>query len=424
MKTFDMKRWAAVALAAAAAFGCDKMTDTQREWIDRGETVYVGRFDSLRVRSGVGRVQIEGDTRYVRTAAVCRVRVGEREYAYDLADIVGDDGRARILIEGLDAGSHYFYVTNYDAEGGRSLTTEVFGRVYGEEDLLLLRPCRAETMTPAPDGSILLGWSDAEGVERLDLEWEAADGSLRRTTVDGRQATRLPSWRRGGVLRTTTSIRQAAEDLDALVLSPVEQRFPDEAEFELDKSRFDLVELPTDTRGNAYAGTSCGARGLWDGVWSPYEDHSYHTADGEGVPHHLTVDLGVRARLSRVWLAGRTDGYVDWNPRRWQLWGRETLDGAETTLPSMDPAWEAEAREKGWMLLGEFTSSDFIYNGFAVEAAADVRYVRFRVTEVFGGGDHTGASGPGAYGCAAELTLWADAIEEVDAIEEADEAGE
>lgn len=50
--------------------------------------------------------------------------------------------------------------------------------------------------------------------------------------------------------------------------------------------------------------------------------------------------------------------------------------------------------------------------------------MRFRVTEVFGGGDRTGASGAGAYGCAAELTLWADAIEEVDAIEEADEADE
>ena len=44
--------------------------------------------------------------------------------------------------------------------------------------------------------------------------------------------------------------------------------------------------------------------------------------------------------------------------------------------------------------------------------------MRFRVTEVFGGGDRTGASGAGAYGCAAELTLWADAIEA------ADEAGE
>lgn len=414
MKTFNMKRWASVALLAVVAFGCDKMTDTQREWIDRGETIYVGRFDSLRVRSGFGRVQIEGDTRYVRTATSCRVRVGEEEYSYAIADIVGDDGVARILIEGLEEGSHYFYVTNYDADGGRSLTTEVFGSVYGEQDLLLLRPCRVEAMTPNPDGSIQLGWGEVEGVERIDLEWEAADGSRQSAVIDGWEPTTLlPSWRKGGTLRATTHIRQAEDDLDALVLDPVEQRFPDEAEFEVQKSRFNLVELPTDTRGNAYAGSSCGVRGLWDGVWSPYENHSYHTADGEGVPHHLTFDMGVRARLSRVWLAGRTDGYVDWNPKRWQLWGRATLEGAETTLPSMDPAWEDEAREKGWILLGEFTSSEFIYNEFQItDAPADVRYVRFRVTEVFGGGDHSGATGAGVYGCVAELSLWADAIEE------------
>lgn len=414
MKSFNMKRWASAAVLAVAAVaaGCEKMTDTQREWIDRGETIYVGRLDSLRVRSGFGRVQIEGDTRYVRTATTCRVRVGETETSYELADIVGDDGVARILIEGLEGGSHYFYVTNYDAEGGSSLTTEVFGQVYGEEDLLVLRPCRAESMTPRPDGSILVEWSEVEGLESVEVTYEAADGRLCDLTVGGDEATTLlPSWKKNGVLRTTTRIRRAAEDLDALVLAPVEQHFPEAAEFELQKSLFAAVELPTDTRGNAYAGTSCGVRGLWDGVWNPYENHSYHTADGEGVPHHLTIDLGVRARLSRVWLAGRTDGYVDWNPKRWQLWGRATLEGAETTLPSMDPAWEDEAREKGWILLGEFTSRDFIYNEFAVaDAPADVRYVRFRVTEVYGGGDHSGAVGAGVYGCVAELTLWADEI--------------
>lgn len=416
MKPFNTKKWASAALlaAAVAALGCEKMTDTQREWIDRGETIYVGRFDSLRVRSGFGRVQIEGDTRYVRTATTCRVRVGEAETSYALSDIVGDDGVARILIEGLEGGSHYFYVTNYDADGGCSLTTEVFGQVYGEEDLLVLRPCRAETMTPNPDGSILVAWSEVEGLESLEVAYEAADGRLCEATVGaGERTTLLPSWKKNGTLRTTTRIRKAAEDLDALALAPVEQRFPEAAEFELQKSRFDLVELPTDTRGNAYAGSSCGVRGLWDGIWNPYENHSYHTADGEGVPHHLTFDLGVRARLSRVWLAGRTDGYVDWNPKRWQLWGRETLDGAETTLPSLDAGWEEEAREKGWTLLGEFESSDFIYNDFhIVDAPAGMRYLRFRVTEVYGA-SRTGLTGTGAYGCVAELSLWADEIAEV-----------
>ncbi len=414
MKAFDMKKWASVAVAAAAvaAVGCEKMTDTQSEWIDRGETVYVGRFDSLRVRSGFGRAMIVGDTRYVRTATTCTVRTGEIEHTYDIADIVSDDGVARILIEGLEGGSHYFYVTNYDAEGGCSLTTEVFGEVYGEEDLLVLRPCRAETMTPNPDGSIVLEWGEVESLEEIGVRYEGADGAWHEATVAAdERTTTLPSWKKNGILRTTTRIRKAADDLDALELAAVEQRFPEEAHFELQKSKFNLVELPTDTKGNAYAGSSCGVRGLWDGIWNPYDSHSYHTADGEGVPHHLTFDMGVNAHLTRVWLAGRTDGYVDWNPKRWQLWGRETLDGAETTLPSMDAGWEDEARGKGWTLLGEFESSDFIYNEFpVVDAPAGMRYLRFRVTEVYGGGAHTGATGAGVYGCVAEITLWADEI--------------
>lgn len=416
MKAFHINTIAGTALLAGALFaaGCESITDTQKEWIEQGETIYVGRLDSLRVRPGFGRALIEGDTRYVRTATTCTVEVGEKKFEYAIADIVDDDGVARILIEGLEAGSHYFYVTNYDDAGGKSLTTEVFGKVYGEEDMLVLRPRRAETITPHPDGSITLGWSEVENVEKMELSYEAADGTVKSLTLPGDEtSTLLPSWRLGGLFTTKTFIRQNEDDLDAFELEPVAQNFPEEVEFEVAKSKFKLVELPTDTKGNSYAGTSCGVRGLWDGVWNPYEGHAYHTSDGEGVPHHCTFDMGVKAKLSKVWLAGRTDGYIDWNPKRWQLWGRETLDGAETALPSLDAGWDAEAREKGWVLLGEFESKETIYNEFEIADAPDnIRYLRFRVTEVYGGGAHTGATGTGVYGCVAEISLWASSIDE------------
>ena len=394
------------------ATSCSDILDAHREWIEKGETIYVGKLDSLRVRSGMHRVEIVGDTRYIRTAVTCKVAWNEEERLFALSDIVAEDGKARIIIDDLERGSYYFYVITYDDTGNRSLVSEVYGQVYGTEDLLVQSPVRIEDMVTLQDGTIELHWNNADATY-IVVTYETADGQAETITIEELNGvTVLDSWKKGGSISVQTVISKE-DDLDPLVLDPVVYTFPEKGDYELDKSMFSVVSLPTDIVGNAYGAK--GVQGIWDGIWGGptdpsgqgYNPNCYHSADGEGVPHHITFDIGVKAHLYKVWIAGRTDGVeLRWNPKRWQLWGREDLNGAETMLPSADPGWEAEAVEKGWKLLGEFTCTDDTINEFVIEdAPAGMRYLRFRPVEVVGG------TGTGVYCCVSEITLWADDVE-------------
>lgn len=416
MKQTFIRTAIALAVCGGACWsaGCSDINEMQQGWLDRGERIYVGKLDSIVVRSGLGRVQIEGHTRYMRSAVSCEVRFGDEVREFSTAQIVGEDGIARMPIGPLEEGSHYFYVTTRDAEGNASVRTEVFGEVFGDEYRLLQRPKRVLEMVPALDG-MTLRWSSNELTERLEVEYETR-GGVRRLTLDGDvDATVIaPDWKRGGKIRALTWVRPHAQALDPVDLVPVEDTFPEVVEYEIPKTTFAEVSLPTDIDGRGYSGI--GPRGMWDGVTGSDPAGRYHSRDGEGVPHHLTFDLGVFADLSKVKIWGSADNSF-WNPRRVQLWGREDLAGAETTLPSDDPRWEDEAREKGWMLIGEFTNADRIVNEHAIrkEGPLRVRYIRYRVLEIVGHPSDPSytTSGKDRYGLCQEITLWANDVEAV-----------
>lgn len=406
---------AGVALCAGcAAVGCSDINEMQQGWLDRGETIYVGKLDSIVVRQGLGRVQIEGDTRYMRTATRCEVRFDEEVREFATRDIIGEDGIARMLIEPLDEGSHYFYVTTHDDQGNKSVRTEVFGEVYGDEYRLLQRPKKVVDMIPTLT-DMTLTWSSNDKAERVELEYETKTG-VQRLTLDGgvTQTVIGSDWKRGGKIRTVTYVKPDQKALDIIDLNPVEQYFPQIVEYEVPKSTFAEVTLPTDIDGKGYSGI--GAKGMWDGIDGNDPTKRYHSRNQEGVPHHLTFDMGVYADLSKVKIWGSSDNSF-WNPKRVQLWGREDLEGAETTLSGDDPGWEAEAREKGWKLIIDFTNPDRIVNEhrIAKEQPMRVRYIRYRLMACVGHPTDPSVPtvGKDRYGLCQEITFWANDVEPV-----------
>lgn len=394
--------------------GCSDINEMQQEWLDRGETVYVGKLDSIIVRPGIGRVQIEGDTRYMRSAIRCEVRVNDQLYEFDTKEIIGEDGIARMLIDPLEEGSHYFYVTTHDIEGNSSIKTEVFGEVYGDEFRLLQHPKRVQEMIPTLN-DMTLTWSSNDKAVKMELEYETDEG-MKHLTLDGDVTSTVigSDWKRGGLIRSVTYIKPDDLALDIVDLMPQEQTFPETVEYEVPKTTFAEVTLPTDIDGMGYSGI--GAKGMWDGEAGSDPTKRYHSRDQEGVPHHLTFDMGIYADLSKVKIWGSADNSF-WNPKRVQLWGREDLEGAETTLPSDDPGWEDEARAKGWKLIIDFTNTDRIVNEHQIvkDAPMRVRYIRYRVLEIVGHpSDPTYVtSGKDRYGLCQEISFWANDVDPV-----------
>ena len=382
--------------------GCSDLNDMHQKYLDRGEKIYVGKIDSLKVNGGYYRAQIEGLMHYANTAKECVIRWGKDSVVVSLDNFSMND-TLRVIIDGLEEGNNEFYVQTYDKDGNSSLNELCAGIVYGEQYINTLAQKFISGLKLENDG-IHISWGYAEDVVAVEIEYETQTQGMVRLIEPGNVSkTILPDWKAGGKISYKNAIIPAGKAIDTLYTPAVTQYLP--SEFELDKKKFKAVTLPTDVK-NGYNGR---VEGIWDNMFGASgngESQRYHSADGEGVPHHLTFDLGVKADLTRFEIWGRVS-YPNWNPKKGQIWGIDDITNAATTLPSSDPGWRAEAESKGWKLLKEFICTDTDFNKFDFEqdAAKGIRYIRYRVTEVWG------PSGTGKYyGCLQEMTVFGNSL--------------
>ncbi len=183
-------------------------------------------------------------------------------------------------------------------------------------------------------------------------------------------------------------------------------------EQELDKGKFEPLNLPTDTYINHVSGN---IRDLWDGLWGLYIP-IFHTKPNTGIPQWFTIDLGVSCRLSRFKFyhrrasgnGTRPDGqYSAGDPQMFEVYGSNN--------PAPDGSWG------NWDLLGHFesikpsggqgwTEEDIqfaCYDGedFEFDEVESYRYLRFKVLKTWGGV---------SYIYIEELTFWGEVSEQTD----------
>ncbi len=89
----------------------------------------------------------------------------------------------------------------------------------------------------------------------------------------------------------------------------------------ISKANWSVAKLPNDVAGDA-CGTSL--EWLWDGRGGDYPE-IYHT-DGDGMPHHFTIDLGATYTLTQVENIGRTNANPYHNVTKYEVWGIADLD--------------------------------------------------------------------------------------------------
>lgn len=150
---------------AITALSCSKMDD-YKKYTANGEITYVGKVDSLEIRSGYNRVQIYGLFIADPKISSCRI------YRDDRADSItvtvkrtnGVD-TLDLIIEGLSEGAHTFEVVTFDASGNRSVAATGSCNVYGERyvDGLLNRPIASGVLDESGDATITWGDFDVSG---------------------------------------------------------------------------------------------------------------------------------------------------------------------------------------------------------------------------------------------------------------------
>ena len=156
---------------------------------------------------------------------------------------------------------------------------------------------------------------------------------------------------------------------------------------ELDRSEFQLVNMPSDNPGNFYNAEP--ALYLWDNnsFWSG-DSNGYHSGENS-VPGHFTIDLGLTTQLAKAKIHYRpTSSYAGNNPTQIEIWGRENIENAET-LPVFESSGNSvtseavltsEFENAGWQLITSqaINGSGSDFAEFDIPAGPMSRYIRIR----------------------------------------------
>jgi len=161
----------------------------------------------------------------------------------------------------------------------------------------------------------------------------------------------------------------------------------------LDKSLFSVFKLQGDKDFNDFGFNETQ---MWDNRWGD-QWNCGHSDFLTSLPHYLTVDLAVKAKLSRFKLYQRGGGelYKHGNPKRFNIYGVLDIN----SLPPYDPnnpnaGWtllrECDSFKPSGLPVGQTTAEDNEYQNkgedfdFDVDNLVEVKYIRIEVLENWG----------------------------------------
>jgi hypothetical protein len=149
--------------------------------------------------------------------------------------------------------------------------------------------------------------------------------------------------------------------------------------------------------------TQWGMEKMWDDAWNN-RDNIFQTVIGSGIPSSFTINLGVKAHLSRYKLYHRAGEniYSGAAVKIWEVWG--------SNEPDKDGGWvnwtkitDCTSFKPSDAALGTYTNEDVQYgiiNGEDFNFPDDLpayQYLRFKITQTWGQTDYLHIS---------ELTFW------------------
>lgn len=205
---------------------CGDMLENIERYTDKGETIYVGKVDSLKVYPGRERIGLRGDLRYGLTQTRCTISwihpSGEVEDK--TVDIVrtSPDDKLDVVLTDMQEGPYEFTVVTYDNLGNSSIPVTANGYVYGDlyAQSLINRSVEGEIVTSYENGEFIatvtwlpLNYDEVQGTY---LTYELADGSGKKSvTVETEEnKTILAGAMPGGSFEWYTSYKPDPDAID------------------------------------------------------------------------------------------------------------------------------------------------------------------------------------------------------------------
>jgi len=358
------------------------MDSIHEEYLN-GEIIYAGKLDTLKIRPGYYRAQLEGYTQFLGTSNQIIIEFDDEMLSFPIEENLSDI--YSVIIEELDEGSYEFDVYTQDPNGNLSISQTVSGNVIGDEFILDQNPREVLDYSFEPEGNYVnfYGNAESEFVIYTLLDYENEEDEIVRDTLffeDNR--VKLINLKPLGSMQTTSVIQSGLNGIDSIALEPQEYTLPDLPYTELNKDFIRLVHMPSDNPGTFNGANPDQYLFDGDGSFNGVDLYSFHSGPSS-MPHHFTVDLGVKTDLRKVKL-NMLDPSINSsnNITEVQIWGRDNLNFAETS--SSD---EIEFINASWQLLyeGNVDGLNEQTSSFIIpQASSLMRYIRVRVTESVG----------------------------------------
>ena len=367
------------------SFSCEDMDSIHEEYL-QGETIYAGKLDTLKIRPGYYRAQLEGQTQFLGSSNQVIVEYEDQVDIYSLEAGTIQDGIYSLILPNLDEKSYEFSITTQDPIGNLSVSQVVAGSVVGDIFVSDQDPREVEGFSFQSDGDYVnfYGNAESEYVIYTLIDYENEDDEIvRDTAFYNNNSIRLINLKPLGNMETTSVIQSGLNGIDSIALDPLQYTLPDLPYSVLNKNFIRLVHMPSDNPGTFNNANPDEYLFDGDGSWNGDDTFTYHSGPNS-MPHHFTVDLGVYTDLRKVKL-DMVDPTTNSNnnPTEIQIWGRDNLDFAQTS--SSD---ETDFINASWQLLyeGQIDGLNEQSQSFILPPASSLmRYVRYRVTSSVGG---------------------------------------
>jgi hypothetical protein len=383
MKKLNISSWVSF-IVFMMILACETLDETFEEFTKNGETIYIGRSDTVMVASGYDKlrfwVAINSDPKISK--GVVESNQGSVKHEFDV--VRTKNGKDTISFDlDIAEGEYTFGLFLLDRNGNRSVRQEFQARVYGEKYRKSLIN-RGISNIEAYETSATFHWSDATpNTITTDLTYEDGAGVMQTVNVpnDVTQTT-IDSYKRGGKIIVTSTYKPTENAIEVFEADPSERAFSQD--FLLVKSIITPLKLQYDATEGCYASTY--AR-LTDGSTDTY----WHSCGvgSDRYPWVMSFDMGVEANLSRFRLDKRADCCGSRSPAAYQIWGTNDLTNAVTA--DIDAGsladWEADAAAKGWVKLLDVSGNDqATFEVDVPENASGFRYVRIVGISAIDGG--------------------------------------
>ncbi|MDU1890345.1 MAG: DUF4998 domain-containing protein [Dysgonomonas sp.] len=297
------------------SYSCSDMLDNIQDYLDEGETIYVGKLDSLKAFPGKNRIKIEGQMIYGVNQVKCVIswrdpitlEVDSREFP-----IIRENPRETFdfMLDNLNEGQHDFSIVTYDPKGNESIPTEISAYAYGEQyqEILNNRIIRSITPQQITDENNNVVWvaiidwniSRGDGIIGCNIDYEQEDGTFKTIYVPvDDNVTTLYDFKAGGVLHYNTEYLPEELSIDFFTTEKDDFILPEKNYVGVTK---DLTSIYIKNAGHPFTGYDM------EGNWGKLHNWSWNDAirnqNGAGGAGFATYGGGIVQFESTRWDQG------------------------------------------------------------------------------------------------------------------------